>query len=118
MYSTMLLLLLALAGILTHNLNKIDDINRKTNGGFHFGPFFQMEWPSIMKSVIFVGICTVIRGELENWEPLTMNAMGLKTGGLFALLGYFSQSIMYKLNGKSESFNKPDTNGKQDTPDQ
>lgn len=84
-------------GILVHNLIKIDQINRKLDGGFKFSPFMRLEWPSIVISFCVVCVALIARTEIKQLKELG-NYLML---GFFAI-GYMAQSIVYHFMGKAE----------------
>lgn len=96
-YTNYLLFVVGLLGILTHNLMKIDKLNRKTNGGFKIKTFIRLEWPSILISIIVVIVCLVARMEVKQLKAIG-NWLAL---GFFAI-GLAAQSVAYFIKGKAE----------------
>jgi hypothetical protein len=86
-----------LLGILTHNLMKIDSLNRKANGDFKFKPFLRLEWPSLSISVIVVILCTVGQVVIPK-----LQAVGLPLIFGFYTIGLAAQSLAYYFKGRAE----------------
>lgn len=96
-YTIINLLACGLFGILVHNLIKINNVNKRTNGQFKPGYFFKMEWASILISISVVIVCLIARNEVKQ----------LKEVGNYLMLGFFfiglgSQSIAYALSSRIE----------------
>lgn len=107
-YTNPLLFAVGCLGILTHNLMKIDRLNRKENGNFKFWGFARLEWPSIFISVIVVIVALIARMEVKQ----------LRTIGNWLALGFYciglaAQSVAYFLKGRAE---KTLDNAKNETP--
>lgn len=96
-YTTLMLMALGLFGIIIHNLVKINEINRRNNGDFKFGPFIKLEWPSIAISVCVVIVCLIARTEIAS-----LKQVGGYLGLAFVAIGYMAQSIVYSFLGKAE----------------
>lgn len=96
-YTNLILFVCGVFGILIHNLVKINQINRKTNGGFKFKPFMQLEWPSWLLSLCVVSVCLIAKQEIQQLEQA-----GKWLALFFVLSGYASQSLVYSVLGKAE----------------
>lgn len=96
-YTSIVLSALGVGGVLLHNLMKMDEINKKSNGKFSFGQYFKIERFSIILSVILVLICVTVSQEVKQLE-----AVGKWLGLAFVAIGYMSQSIILKFSSKAE----------------
>lgn len=88
---------LQLLGILIHNLVKINEINKKTNGDFKPGYFFKMEWPTI-----FISLCIAIVAIIAKAEIKQLDVAGGYLGLGFVFIGYGGQSLLFKYFGRIE----------------
>lgn len=102
-YTNYLLFGVGLLGILTHNLMKIDKLNRSANGKFNLRSFILLEWPSISISVIVLTVCLIARNEVKQ-----LKAIGDWLGLGFYAIGLAAQSIAYYIKGKAEKETKQD----------
>ena len=96
-YTNIILFLLGFFGILIHNLVKVNEINRKNNGNFKFGPFIRLEWPSISLSLCVVIVVLIAKHEVKQLEQVKA-WLGL----FFVFTGYAAQSLVYAVLGKAE----------------
>lgn len=97
-YSTIILFMLGLLGVILHNLVKINEINKDpSKGTFNFESYFKVEWASILISVIVVIICVVIKQDIKQLE----NA-GNWLGAGFVAIGYMAQSVLISFMGKAQ----------------
>jgi len=92
-YSNVLLLAMGFAGILMHNLIKINDIN-KSGATFNLASYWAKEWASILINVIVVCCALVAKHDIKQ---LDMAGNYLAFG--FLCIGYMGQSILVKLIG-------------------
>ena len=97
-YTPLVLLGLGLAGILLHNLMKMDKINRASDGNFNYVKYLSLEKFSILISIIVICASVVIRGEIKELEQA-----GKWLGFAFVAIGYLSQSILVSIMGKTEA---------------
>ena len=96
-YTNLILFACGLGGILIHNLMKMDEINRKCEGEFKFGPYLKVERFSILISFFLVLLCLVVKTEIKALE-----VVGKWLGLSFVTIGYMAQSIVIKYAGKAE----------------
>lgn len=96
-YTNLLLFVCGVLGILIHNLVKVNQINRNTNGNFAFSPFIKLEWPSIALSLCVVIVCLIAKQEIKQLEQAS-KWLAL----FFVFSGYTSQSLVYSFLGKYE----------------
>lgn len=96
-YTPVVLFGLGIAGILLHNLIKMDKINRLSDGNFNYAKYFGLEKFSIILSVILVITSVVIRGEIKELEQA-----GKWLGFAFIAIGYLSQSLLVSFMGRTE----------------
>ena len=96
-YTLSVLMAAGLAGVLLHNLVKMNDLNRQQNGNFNYKQYFAIEKFSIIISVIVVGVCSYFSQEVKELA----NAgkwLGLGMVGL----GYLAQSLLIKFMGNAQ----------------
>lgn len=96
-YTPLVLFACGIGGVLLHNLMKMDEINRKTNGEFKFGEYLKIERFSIIISILFVGIMVLLRNEIKQLQQI-----GSWLGIAFIAFGYMAQSILVKYAGKAQ----------------
>lgn len=96
-YTFIILFSLGLLGVLLHNLMKMDEINKKSNGAFNFGQYIKIERFSILISLILVLVSVMVSQEIKQLHDIG-NWLGLS----FVAIGYMSQSILVKYSGKAE----------------
>jgi hypothetical protein len=81
------------AGILMHNLIKINDIN-KSGATFNLASYWAKEWASILINVIVVCCALVAKHEI-----IELEFAGNYLAFGFLCIGYMGQSILVKLIG-------------------
>ena len=92
-YSNLLLIGMGFAGILIHNLIKINDIN-KSGSTFNLASYWAKEWAAILINVIVV-LCAL--GAKHEIKELEVAGNYLAFG--FLCIGYMGQSILVKFIG-------------------
>ena len=92
-YSNLLLIGMGFAGILIHNLIKINDIN-KSGSVFNLASYWAKEWAAILINVIVV-LCAL--GAKHEIKELEVAGNYLAFG--FLCIGYMGQSILVKFIG-------------------
>lgn len=98
-YTELMLIGVGVLGILCHNLVKINDLNKKSNGNFNFGQYMKLERFSIVLSVIVVVAAGVLSQEVKD-----LASAGKYLGfGMFTV-GYCAQSILVKTMGKAQKY--------------
>jgi len=97
MYTPLLLFGIGMLGIVSHNLMKMDSINRKQEGNFNYLSYLAIEKFTILLSIIVVGIAVVAMQEVK----VLANAGNYLAIGYFSI-GFMSQSILVKVMGKAE----------------
>lgn len=103
-YTFLILLAAGIAGVILHNLVKIDDINKDPNkGNFNLGSYWKREWASIFISIIIVVLCAYFQEEVKQ-----LKAAGNWLGLGFVGLGYMAQSLFIKWMGKAQKMIGPD----------
>lgn len=98
-YTPFILFFLGLLGILLHNLIKIDSLNRAAKGDLNFKQYIKLEWPTIIISVIVVGIALIAQREINQ-----LAIVGKYLGLAFVAIGYMAQSILVSYMGRAENF--------------
>ena len=98
-YTYLILVALGLVGILLHNLVKIDEINKKSDGNINLGKYWALERFSVAISAIVVFVCVMVSQEIKQLHDIG-NWLGLA----FVSIGYMAQSILIKFRGKAETF--------------
>jgi hypothetical protein len=98
-YTPLVLLALNMFGILIHNLMKMDEINKKSNGNFKLMQYLKLERFSIAVSICFGIVCVIASQEIKQLEQV-----GKWLGLAFVAIGYMAQSIIIKFGGKAEKF--------------
>jgi hypothetical protein len=100
-YTPFILFASGLLGVITHNLMKIDKLNRDSNGNFKFSSFIRLEWASILISVIVIVVAMIAREEIKQLKEIgSWLAIG------FYSIGLAAQSVAYFFNGKAEKILK------------
>lgn len=94
-YSNLLLIGMGFAGILIHNLIKINDIN-KSGATFNLASYWAKEWAAILINVIVV-LCAL--GAKHEIKELEVAGNYLAFG--FLCIGYMGQSILVKFIGSA-----------------
>lgn len=92
-YSNLLLLGMGFAGILIHNLIKINDIN-KSGSTFNLATYWTKEWAAILINVIIVCVALGAKHEIKELE-IAGNYLAFG----FLCIGYMGQSILVKFMG-------------------
>lgn len=95
-YSVATLLVSGILGILSHNLIKINELNRKN--AFTASMYFRMEWPSIMLNLVLVSACVLWKHDFVTWA---FDKAALPTGVAIFTIGYSGQSILLKVMGRA-----------------
>jgi len=104
-YTQAALLVFGIAGILLHNLIKLDTINKKEGPSFSFWKYLKTERFSILISLIIVAVAVVASQEIKQLE-----LVGKWLGLGFLAIGYMGQSILVKYMGKaSKAIGSDDT---------
>lgn len=96
-YTHLVLFGLGLLGILLHNLMKMDEINKKSEGNINLAKYWAIERFAVAVSVIVVVVCVMISQEIKQLHDIG-NWLGLA----FVSIGYMAQSIVIKVRGKAE----------------
>lgn len=96
-YTDLSLFGLGLAGLLIHNLIKVNELNRKND--FSASTYFKLEWPSISINVIVILVCLVCKQHIAKLE----NA-GIAIGPGFVAIGYMGQSLFVKAMRRTKKF--------------
>lgn len=99
-YTPVILCLLGLAGVLLHNLVKLDTINRKAKGKVNFAQYIALEKFTILISLIIV----VVGAFFLQHEMAQLEAVAKYLGFGFLTLGYFAQSVLVKLMGGANKY--------------
>lgn len=94
-----MLFALGCLGILLHNLIKMNDINRASDGHINLWQYFKLERFSILISVIIVVVCIIAKEEVIQLEQF-----GKYLGLGFMAIGYMGQSILVWRMGKAAKF--------------
>lgn len=98
-YTIWILAAFGVAGILLHNLIKLNDINRANDGTVNLLKYWKLERFTIMISAIVVALALVARNEITQLEQV-----GKWLGLGFTALGYMAQSIVVKYMGKAQKY--------------
>lgn len=98
-YTVLTLFALGLFGILIHNLVKMNDINKASNGILNYQKYFGLEKFSIALSVCVVVVALIVRTEIAQLEQV-----GKWLGVAFVAIGYTSQSLIVAFMGKAQKF--------------
>jgi len=103
-YTPLVLTGLGLFGILLHNLVKLNEINKASQGNINLGKYWKLERFAILISVCVVVVSIIVRNEVKQFEQIG-NWLGLA----FVAIGYMAQSIVVSVMGKAQNFiNKDD----------
>lgn len=95
-YTQATLLAFGIAGILLHNLIKLDGLNKEQGASFSFFKYLKIERFSILVSLIIVAVCVVGSQEVRQ-----LQLVGKWLGFGFLAIGYMGQSILVKYMGKA-----------------
>jgi len=98
-YTVITLLTLGLFGILIHNLVKLNELNRASDGIMNYKKYFGLEKFSIMLSICVVVIALIVRSEIVQLEKI-----GKWLGVSFVAIGYMAQSLIVAFMGKAQKF--------------
>ncbi len=98
-YTNVTLAVFGVAGILLHNLIKLNDINRANDGKVNLGKYLQLERFTLLISGIVIAIAVVARNEITQLEQV-----GKWLGLGFLAFGYMAQSIVVKLMGRAQKY--------------
>ncbi len=97
-YTNIVLGLLGALGILSHNLMKMNSINRQMDGNINLIKYFKVERFSITLSCVVVFGAVIASNEIKQLHQVS-KYIGL---GFFAI-GYMAQSIIVTLGNKTQS---------------
>lgn len=104
-YTSYVLAMLGLVGVLLHNFVKMDSLNKQGKGKFSVIGYVQVEMFSILISVFVVGLCAYLSHEIRELEYA-----GKYLGLFFVALGYFAQSVLVKFTNRAQKMlDKTDT---------
>lgn len=106
-YTQATLLAFGIAGILLHNLIKMDTLNKKEGVSFSFWKYLKMERFSIFIALIIVAVAVVGSQEVRQ-----LQLVGKWLGFGFLAIGYMGQSILIKYMGKASKAIGSDDNDK------
>lgn len=106
-YTQATLLAFGIAGILLHNLIKMDTLNKKEGVSFSFWKYLKMERFSILIALIIVAVAVVGSQEVRQ-----LQLVGKWLGFGFLAIGYMGQSILIKYMGKASKAIGSDDNDK------
>jgi hypothetical protein len=98
-YTTLVLAALGLFGILIHNLVKLNELNRKSEGNLNFSNYLKLERFSIAISVCVVIISLMVKHEIKQ-----LDMAGKWLGLSFVAIGYMAQSIVVAFMGRAQKF--------------
>ena len=96
-YTLSVLIAAGLAGVLLHNLVKMNDLNRKQNGNFNYKQYLAVEKFSIIISIIVVCVCGYFSQEVKE-----LAGAGKWLGLGMVGLGYLAQSLLIKFMGNAQ----------------
>lgn len=96
-YTSVVLVVLGLVGVILHNLVKINDINKDPQkSNFNIATYWSKEWASIAISCLVVGVAAYLKSEIKQLEQA-----GKWLGLGFVALGYMAQSVLVSFMGKA-----------------
>jgi len=96
-YTSFVLVVLGIVGVILHNLVKINDINKDPGkGNFNLKSYWSKEWASIAISCLVVGVAAYLKSEIKQLEQA-----GKWLGVGFVALGYMAQSVLVSFMGKA-----------------
>lgn len=93
---------LGLLGILIHNLVKLNNINRASDGNINLWKYLRVEIFSILISVCVVVVALIARNEVRQLQQI-----GSWLGSSFVAIGYMAQSIVVSFMGKAQKIIEP-----------
>lgn len=106
-YTSSILVLLGLLGILLHNLVELNKINRDpSKANFTLAQYFKLEIYSILISVVVVIVALIVKVEIRQLE-----FAGKWLGLAFMAIGYMGQSLLIFVMGKANKVIDKDENG-------
>ena len=108
-YTNLVLMGLGLLGVLLHNLVKINDLNKNSQGNVNLAQYLKLERFSILISIIVVGCCVMVKGEIKQLEAAS-KFLGIG----FVALGYMAQSVLVNIMGKASKVIGNDDEPKKD----
>lgn len=95
-YTQITLFIFGFAGILLHNLIKLDAINKAKKENFSFGKYLQAERFAILISIIIVALAVMASQEIKQ-----LAIIGKWLGFGFLAIGYMGQSLLVHYMGKA-----------------
>ncbi len=98
-YTLLTLAALGLFGIMIHNLVKLNEINRKSEGTINMLKYWKIERFSILLSVCVVAVALLARTEIAQ-----LREVGNWLGLAFVALGYMAQSIVVSFGNKAQKY--------------
>lgn len=105
-YTSLVLAIAGLVGVILHNLVKINTINQDpTKGNFNISTYWKKEWASIAISGIVVLVAAYFQAEIKQLEQA-----GKWLGLGFVALGYMAQSVLVSFMGKANKVLGTDNN--------
>lgn len=96
-YTVLTLAGLGLFGIIIHNLIKLNDINRQSEGNINILKYWRIERFSIILSICVVIVGLIVRSEVKQLE-----SVGKWLGLAFVAIGYMAQSVVVSFMGKAQ----------------
>lgn len=95
-YTQLTLLIFGLAGILLHNLIKLDAINKEKKENFSFVKYLKAERFAILIAIIIVALSVRASQEIKQ-----LAIIGKWLGFGFVAIGYMGQSLLVHYMGKA-----------------
>lgn len=102
-YSTGIIFLLGLLGVLAHTLRDINKKNKAANVNTNLKQYFAIEWAAIGTSIIVCTLLTIVKAEvigLIKESPYADLGAGI---GIFAIC-YMSNSVLTGFEKQAEKF--------------
>lgn len=93
---------LGLLGILIHNLVKLNNINRASDGNINLWKYLRVEIFSIL-----ISVCVVVVALIAHNEVRQLQQVGSWLGLSFVAIGYMAQSIVVSFMGKAQKIIEP-----------
>lgn len=107
-YTSLILFVLGMVGVLLHNLIQLDKINRENNGNINWLKYVKIERFSILISILVVSVAVICSQEIRRLA-LASNWLGLG----FIALGYMAQSVLvFFMKKAKERIGNKDENDK------
>jgi hypothetical protein len=100
-YTLITLFGLGFFGIVVHNLNNMNKLNRQCDGEINLKKYFKLEMFTILLSACVVTVAVICSQEIKELAKAG-KWLGL---GMFAV-GYMAQSLIISLDNKAEKFIK------------